>query len=172
MRKWLVGLIAAIAVISVGGVGFAAFTSTVTLQLNGAAGTLHVEWTGTATPATITLPAIPSDTPICSATLSPSSIVVTFKNIAPGDGCEVPLTDKVNLTSTGTLPGIFSLTNQAIGNCAWVDFIGPGVLFGGTIAPGANLPFTETYYLDTGQGNGCQGATIIWWLNFTATAGA
>ena len=176
MRKWLVGLIAAIAVISVGGVGFAAFTSTVSLKLNGAAGSLDLQWTGPSLPPVTVVHAIPSDTASCGATLSPSSLVLSLKNAAPNDTCTIPAGDLVQIQNTGTLNGVVTFGSQftLTGFCSWattsnlfsISSIGPGVSLP---AGGAIIIFG--IYTPVTPGNTCQGSTLIWYLNWTATAG-
>ena len=173
MRKWVVGLVAAMAVISVGGVGFAAFTSSVVMQLNGVAGSLSLQWTGPSSPATTVGEAIPTDSAICAATLTSSSLIVTFKNAAPNDSCTILPADGVFLYNSGTLTGVLGFTNQYknIGAvCNWHAFWNTP----DTIGPGASVPSGGLYaewVILGGPNNACQGSILTWWLNQTATAG-
>ena len=177
MRKWVVGLIAAIAVISVGGVGFAAFTSSVSLTINGSSGTLNIEWVGPASPPVTVTEALPTDDAACSASLTPTTFLIKFVNVAPNDVCVLPQSDGVFIENFGTLPGTVTFSSQY----QWPSHDGCVAFFGfptnlnlGTTSIGpspAQIPSGGLYTQFWITGSGCQGSTITWWLNETATAG-
>ena len=83
VRKWVLGVIAAIAVISVGGVGFAAFSSSITASGIASGGKVTIEWSG-----------VPSITTsggavTCTATSTNIVLTITVGALAPGDSCAI-----------------------------------------------------------------------------------
>ena len=170
-HRWVTAVIAVLVVVSVGGVGFAAFTSTVTLQLNGAAGTLTIEWTGPATP-TVTGS---SPTDKCTATLTPSLLTINAGNLAPGDSCMLLASNGVEITDTGSLPGtlqdISVSFNPVPSTCTWFD---NNPTFPATVAGGGGIWPVGGFFFQIGLTAGqptCGGATLSWTLQVVATAG-
>ena len=174
VRKWMVGLVAAIAVISVGGVGFAAFTSTVSIQLNATAGSLNIEWIGPSSPAMTGT----NTWDKCIASLTAKALTITAGNLAPGDVCTLPASDGVFVTNTGSIPGTLSLydASRTGGGCTF--FEGDNLVpFGGfptTISPGQELPsggYTSSLFLPAGDPSSCMGSFVSHTWDLNATAG-
>ena len=176
VRRWVAGLIAAVVLMSMGGVGFAAFTSSVYLNLNDTAGSLSIVWVGPPHPTFV--PDHAND--VCTDNLTATSFTLNTSNAAPGDGCTLPSADGVFIKNTGTITGSITVnTLLNTGPCGWIvsDNLVPYGTFPVTIAPGQSLPAAGLFihnYMASGQGNECQGA-----LGFTntiyqivATAGA
>jgi hypothetical protein len=181
MRKWVVGAVAILAAISLGGIGFSVFTSSVAVQVNGQAGSIQVIWTGPG------LPAVTTSNPYvsCTVSLSASVILLTLQNVAPGDSCTLPASDGVQLSNIGTIPA--TLSQQAHffpGPCYWffTENYGPAIVPNSptppaefaTLAGGASAPaggYTFTTGLEPGQGNSCEHASVEYVLYTNATAG-
>ena len=98
--KRLGGFLTVVVAILAVGVGYAAFTSQVTLNGNASAGTLSIQWIGPAYPAVTTTD--PNLT--CNVTLTPSVVTMTVGGLYPGASCTMPLSDKVVVKNVGTLP--------------------------------------------------------------------
>ena len=176
VRKWVAGLIAAVVLMSMGGVGFAAFTSTVYMNFNDSAGSLTIVWV-----APSSHPAMIQDQPndVCSDYLTPTTFTINVSNAAPGDGCSIPASDGIFIEDTGTLGGSITVTNTVnLGPCTWFasDNFVPFGTFPAPIAPGQSLPpggLGIHVYMGAGQGNDCQGAAGFTTADFeiVATAG-
>lgn len=146
-NKGLLGVAVIVTVVAVGGIGFAQFTSNASYTGIGYLGTFHLTWTGgtnTGSPGASALETVTCTTPtingatgyyeatcsanpantwtICSISFSGNTFTMTEHNLAPGDGCEMPASDGVQLTNTGTLPGTVSLTTgPGLGSCTFAS---------------------------------------------------
>ena len=162
VRRWVAGLIAAVLMVSVGGVGFSAFTSTITLNTHDTAGSLTIVWVAPSSHPPI-LPDVSTD--VCSDYLTPTSFTINVTNGGPGNGCTIPASDGIFVENTGTLNGVLTLVNTAnTGPCTWLyadNFAPFGGSFPMTISVGQMLPaggYFVHIFLAPGQGNECQGA--------------
>lgn len=177
-RIWQIGLIAVIAAVAVGGIGFAAFTSTATINGTATGGTLNLQWTPTGTPS------IGAGTLVetnafdgCSATVAPSLITITATNLAPGDECYINTSYGLFLENTGSLPATVPWTfasdyiwSGGTAACPTSNFNGGDTLYAGTyIVPAggyvgqgsvvSGTPIVVIIGLDSGTGNACQGVS-------------
>jgi hypothetical protein len=174
-RTSVVGLVAVVAVICVGGLGFATFTSMVNLTLNESAGTVNVVWIGPSTPTMTPLQAWDE----CSASLSPAALTISVGNAAPGDGCTLPAADGVYLKNIGTIPATLTISTLLnSGPCSWIiadNFVPYGSTFPQSIAAGQSLPsggYAVTIWLAAGQGDACSGGGAYTTSVYQITASA
>jgi len=170
-KRWLMGLVAVVAFVAVGGLGFAAFTTSAYINGSASAGTFQLQWQG---PASGTPSAYYNTCPTPYATTTTNSsdtLVLSAGNLAPGDYCVFT----AQLVDIGTLPGnsYDFVSTDAYSGCSWflTDNFGghhnpPETPLGPIgIAPGSPISYSATLGLSGGQGNGCQSA----WLTFTVT---
>jgi hypothetical protein len=170
---------AIVAVVAVGGIGFASFTATAYLNGSAQAGTIQLQWGAdpVATPSAtyVTCSAVVGETTTAGDTLT-----VSASNLAPGDSCS--FADSLN--DVGSLPGTTYAQLQAPtfagGDSSWfaTDTYGthsyPPVespLGPISIAPGAPIAYTLTWGLNSGDASN-QGASVSFTILFTATAGS
>jgi len=172
-KRWLAGLVVVVAIAAVGGIGFAAFTTSAFIKGNASAGTLG--------------PLYWSDVSGCSASTSTTNngsdtLVITALNMAPGDSCTVTGT----LNNGGSLPAnVYSevtCVNPAE-DClvfTYWDSFSPypngydvsGGPFGPLAVPAeGSIPYTGTLGLPSGLGNEYQGITCQFEITLTASAG-
>ena len=162
VRRWVAGLIAAVVMMSVGGVGFAAFTSSVLLTTHDTAGSVTVVWVSPSTHPKM-VPDLANDQ--CTDYLTPTAFLINVSNAGPGDGCSIPASDGIYLQNTGTINAELTLvTLLANGPCTWFysdNFAPFGTSFPQPIAAGQSLPsggYSIHIVLAGGSGNECQGA--------------
>jgi hypothetical protein len=107
--KWMMGLIAVIAVAAAGGIGFATYSSTASITVTANAGSFYVQATGELTASSLTVGS-------CSSSVGPAgSISVTANDMLPGDYCNWTFV----ITDPGSIGG-----NYISGQLA--SFSGPG----------------------------------------------
>lgn len=181
MRRWGTVLGLAFGLVAVTGIGFAAFTSQATIGVNASAGSMDVVWVGPSSPAVVTSASYVN----CAVTLSATAVTWSISNLAPGDSCTIPSSDGIVLDNIGTIPA--TMSEQAYissGSCGWYITYNygagtipvsptPPTVFG-TLAGGATAPaggYSATFGFDSGQGDGCQGASISLTVYYNATAG-
>jgi hypothetical protein len=175
-KRWLVGLVAVVAVVAVGGIGFAAFTSSAYITANGNAGNFYLFWngiSGTGSQSYVTCTGAVSTTTNTSDTLT-----VNAGNLAPGDYC----TFTSQLKDGGSLPGnVYDAVVSAsgTGGCVWFyndnfqdhSYPPPETPQGPVaIGPSSPIAYSANFGLESGNGNGCQLATISITIDVTATA--
>jgi len=154
-RKWVIGLIALLIAVTMGGIGYAQFTSSVSLSVNASAGTVALSWIDS-TPTLTGCPAYAT----CSASLTAGALSMTCGPLAPGDSCTLPQSDGVYLENSGSLPATVSL--------AFVSQTGPGCFqFADNLFfssnPAITNPFTYTFPIgasDTGNLPGAYGVPL------------
>lgn len=188
-QRWVMGLVAVVAAVAIGGIGFAAFTTTAYIGGNAAAGTLGpLTWTSDSTP-------VGSESfDVCSQAITTTSVtsdtyVITATNLAPGDYCSywatlnnggsIPANVYAELTYyTGAACDVTTLFDSLTGP------IQPGETYGTTYGPitvpaYGSIPYSAELALTTanlgqspsGVGNGAQGEGCSFTVTFTATAG-
>ena len=167
--RWLMGLVAAVAVIAMAGVGFAAFTSIVTVNGSVTAGTAEIEWTGTPTTsiggpdsATCTAP-----TPTSGGTV----LTITITGFGPGDSCSIDAYILVESTSTDvTISSAFVASTNSM-SCgtdqfAYFDsYSTPSSMFG----PDTSHLDEINIALDADAVAACSGVTLTLTDTVTAT---
>lgn len=158
--NWLLGLVTVVALVGAGGIGFAAFTTTATVNGSATGGTAELHWSGT--PSTSASGYVTGCSPSFGTSDGIGATVMTIAaaGFAPGDSCTVT----ENLVNGGTVgltftsaPTITGITNgNGCGTNEWT--IGDNVASSGNQAPGSTFAFTVTVTLNSGAGNECQGA--------------
>jgi hypothetical protein len=177
-NRGLMVLATVVAVVAVGGIGFAAFTTTAYVNGYAQAGSLNLFWTNAGEPT-------PSSSYVtCTAAITMTStasdtLAITATNLAPGDQCKFTAT----LNNGGNIPANVydQLSLVPVVVCNWYIFDN----FGGHSyppleAPLGPIPITSStplaYSLTVGfwagQGNLCENAPLQFTLTFTATAGS
>jgi hypothetical protein len=198
-NRLLMVMVTAVAIVAVGGIGFAAFTSTITANISSTAGTISLVWGGftynayheDGTPATYVS---------CSATAGGAgyaSVSISVTNLAPGDYCVI----QSNIIDAGNIPGTVTQTlyngvstpcyDLYPATCFFEDdtFHNQGDLSGSAasvsglptpvvdnevfdISPGGGLPsgFVAVVQLSPGAVNAEQGLTDTLEEQFTATS--
>ena len=186
-NKGLVAIATIVAVVAVGGMGFAAFVSSISYNATINAGTLNIEWFGTPSYATN------HTYNTCSASFAATTATVTVGALAPGDWCVV----KEYIKNIGNVPGYFwensptAVSSHGSQSVFYVDnlvasspALSPGVggaptnlpgfaytvIQDGTvsIAPGGTVLFEVVFGLLGNAGPGANGS----WVSFTATIAA
>lgn len=175
-KRWVMGLVAVVAVVAAGGIGFAAFTSSAYINITVASGTLGpLYWANEQTPTStesfdvcqqsITTFVNTSDTWNLAAT-----------NLAPGDQC----TFTASLYNAGTIPAnvVATFNGNIMPFCGASYTIGTPARSGpiGTAGPSSTSPivFTVQEGMFSGLGNtwnigGPYSCSVS--IDFTATAG-
>jgi hypothetical protein len=178
------GLATLIAVVAVGGIGFAQFTTSAYLNGNASAGTLGpLTWSNVDTPQS-TASYVTCTVTIGTTTNTSDTLEVTATNLAPGVTC----TFTADLNNGGSIPAnVYSQVVCTIpaGACynyfSYWDTFSPqlnngydvsGGPFGPiTVVSGTPLAYTGTVGMFPGLGNEAQGTTCQFVITFTATAG-
>jgi hypothetical protein len=179
--KWVIGVVAVVAMFAVGGIGFAAFTSSAYINGSATAGTLGpLYWThGDPTGS--------ESFDHCSAVIGTtfnSSDTLNFgaSNLAPGDYCSY----QAHLHNAGSIPAnvyaeVTSTSGSFCGYTTLYDtFAGwsqPGETYGTsygplTISAGGALFYQAQMGFIPPAGNEWQGQTCTFTVTFTATAGS
>jgi hypothetical protein len=96
-NRLLMTMVAAVAIVAMGGIGFAAFSSSISYNATVSAGTLTINWYGS--------PSFADNQSYntCSASFSATTATVSAGSLVPGDWCLVTEVIK----DTGNLPGYF-----------------------------------------------------------------
>jgi hypothetical protein len=104
-KRWVLGIAAVIVALAVGGVGYAAYTSSVTVYGGGSSGNLALAfdygYDGSGTYAQCVV-----------SGLSGNTVHVTASDLSPGDGCTVTL----GVINNGTLPATSESTAFGFGS--------------------------------------------------------
>ena len=177
-NRWLVAVAALVAVVAVGGIGFATFTANAYVNGNAQAGYLQLQWgpEPTTTPSAyyVACTAVVGQTNTAGDTLT-----VTATNLAPGDSCTFADT----LNDIGSLPAntYAQLQNPVYSGCGdWFADDNYGAhsnppletpLGPIAIQPGSPIPYSLTFGLSSGNA-GCQNSAITFQIIITATAGS
>jgi hypothetical protein len=128
MTKTTVVSLFAITLLALTGIGYAAFTSTATANINASAGTLNLYFSyGTVTTYT-------SVAGTCTAYASGGQLYVSYTNAAPGDTCSFYGT----IANAGSLPA----TSVSLTYYAWQSY-GPGGTYCDTTTGQGNCIFYE-----------------------------
>jgi len=142
-----------ISLLALGGIGYAAFTSSVTANANATGGTLNLIWYSATTDAASASYAI--CTP--SGGGNPQTETFTAKAIAPGDaGCWFDVT----IQNTGNIPANTITPSPASGTIFGSDcFTIAYVSAPASLAPGATSPVFYLHIFIDGSvnNNGCEG---------------
>lgn len=189
-RIWQIGLIAVIAAVAVGGIGFAAFTSTATINGTATGGTLNLQWTPAGTPSLAAGTLLETNVfDGCSATVTPSLITITATNLAPGDQCEINTSYGLFLENTGSLPATVPWTyasdyiwSGGTAACPTSNFNGGDGLLAGTYTVPAGgyvgylsvvsgSPIWVFIGMNAGVGNACQGVSATLTIYEPGSAG-
>jgi hypothetical protein len=164
------GLLAVVSVIAVAGIGYAAFTSSISLNATASAGTLAIQWVGPASPAVTTT----SPNVTCAVSLTPTLLRMTVGGLFPGQSCTMPL-GSVTVENSGTLsasvtavetPGPVTGPGTP---CSASNFTVVNSGYNPNLGPGASFPWFQTAGLGASAGNGCQGDSFSFTISFSAT---
>jgi hypothetical protein len=155
-----------VGILAVSGLGFAAFTASYQVNLNGTAGNLSITIANYNT-------AVSNSYVGCSATASGSYLNFTAGPFAPGDWCEV----YGNITNTGNVPAnvLANWPHDGIDSCfVWnvvypthspiVPPVGHGLL------PGGTEKFQFALGLNSTAGNSCENDVATLTMDFVATS--
>ena len=174
-RKWVLGLATAITLVAVGGMGFAAFTSTATINATATTGSINLAWTPVGTPnvGAGTLILTNTSYTTCTSSVTSSLVTITAGNLAPGDSCTISTTYGLLLSNTGSIPATVAWTfgsdyflNTTSAACGPGNFSGGDSLPGGTFtvpafgdigAYGSLSPINVDIGLNADAGNSCMG---------------
>jgi hypothetical protein len=174
-------LAAAVALVAIGGIGFAAFTTSASIGGNVYAGTPSLGWSagsavihcnGTADTY------FSGDSPTTTISTSGSTLTVSSYYYVPGDTCYVT---NVGIINTGNVPELITSVSDGStvsggSSCSTADwYYGQTYLVGGADIglPAAGAVDTGGFFfgLESGVGNGCQGATLTMDLTLGASSG-
>jgi len=177
-NRWLVAVAALVAVVAVGGIGFATFTANAYVNGNAQAGYLQLQW-GAEPASTPSASYVACSAVVGQTTTAGDTLTVYASNLAPGDSCN--FADSLN--DVGTLPGTTYAQLQVptfYGDCTWFVYDTYGAhsypplespLGPISIAPGSPIAYSLTYGLSSGNA-GCQNAALTFQIVITATAGS
>ena len=172
--RMVLAMVAAIAIVAVGGIGFAAFTANAYVNGNATAGYAEVHFSG---PYSTSV----SGQVICSASFSSSGdylsddnvMTITATGFAPGDYCTV----SESAVNGGTVGETVSSTGPAIGTISGGSGCGSNEWTAtdngpwGSVGPGGTIDYvTVTISLNSNAGNECQGATAPFSDTLTAVS--
>jgi hypothetical protein len=179
-NRLVVALAAAVAIVAVGGIGFAAFTASASISGNVYAGTASLGW-DTAAPIVSCNGTAGTywsgDSPIVSVSSSGNTLSVSSYYYAPGDTCYVT---SIGIINTGNVPilvtGVTDTSTVTGGtSCVTSDWTYGQTYWTGTDfgLPGSGAVDTGGFWfgLESGVGNGCQGATLNLDLTLGGVAG-
>ena len=183
-NKGLIAIATIVAVVAVGGIGFATFTSTVNGSVNVSAGTLNLVWTGFYNhgfaPANATYLTCVNGPGV----KDPGVMYFNATNMAGGDSCFFNAT----IQNTGSLPAqwvtICYILPSDDYNVLWVDTLGGyatpsiagyagthcGVISGLSIAAGASALYAVQMTWDTTYGQN-QGTSFSYAISLTGQVG-
>jgi hypothetical protein len=157
-NRLVLAMVAAVVLVAVGGIGFAAFTATATVNGTATGGTAELYWSGS--PAVYTSGYVMGCAPSFSG--SPATVMTLAPTgFAPGDYCQVYETlvnggnVGVTLSSAPTITGISGGSGCTTGEWTISDNSGAAP----ALAPGNTYSFEVTVSLNSGVTNECQGAT-------------
>lgn len=151
--------ILAIGVLSVSGLGFAAFTAAGTATTNGTGGTLSVAWQNSSSEVSATYVT-------CSTATAGSQLWANVTDLAPGDWCVV----FGNLSNTGTVGASISVTDSVSNgfhSCFTWDQISNSQ---STVSAGGSYAWEAAIELNNHADNSCQGATGMVTTTISASA--
>jgi hypothetical protein len=168
VAKALWASVLVVSLLAVGGLGFAAFTASYQININGTAGTLGLSITNDSV-------MVSNSYVGCYATWGSDYVNFSAGPFAPGDYCIV----FANVTNTGNIPAAVHEHATQMGACFEWAVNSPGHSNPGgsnkghntMLAPGASWAFVGVLELNPADNNTCQGATSTLAVTFTATAG-
>jgi hypothetical protein len=135
-RRLLLAMVAAVAVVAVGGIGFAAITSTITINASANAGTFNLFFSLDNGYSALT--ETPTGAAVCNSggtdgiTDSGALLTISASNLGPGDYCTI---SDLSVVNSGSLPGtVTEVLTPVSGDCSstyYADAIGGGHSIGG-----------------------------------------
>jgi hypothetical protein len=149
-----------VGLLAVGGFGFAAFTASYQVNLQGTAGNLSI--------ALVDYNTVSSQSYVgCWASSSGANwINFSAGPLAPGDWCEL----FANVTNTGNVPATLTTTSTVSGACFEGAVLSPSSA-PVTVAPGGTVAFQGAIGLLSTAGNSCENTVGGLSVTFSATAG-
>ena len=177
MTKTTIMSLFALSLLALSGIGYAAFTYSITVTGSASAGTLAIGFTTPANSGTST----PSGDGSCSFSGTGGSTTLTVTNMVPGDTC----TAQITIQNTGTVPTSSETTSISGGpycntvgqlNCfAVTDGLGldsesGATGSGGSIGVGGTYLYSVNVIFPTGSTD--QGTTASFTITVTASAGS
>ena len=170
--KGLLVITAIVAVVALGGIGFAQFTSSAYVKGTATAGTIGTLNWASPPPS----PTCPSDVLTVGApSVSPSGTTLllgAYSYFAPGDSCSL---SEESITETGgSLPGTLTWTDQSSSSPAGtLSCWSYSVAFSPATIPagGGSSSTTITFGLATGAGDSCENAVLTLSLTVVLSAG-
>jgi hypothetical protein len=133
-NRMLMVMAAAVAIVAIGGIGFATLTSSITANVSGTAGGINVDWVY---PGIITSPLeVATGAAVCNSggtdgiTDSGTLLTISASNLGPGDYCTI---SDVVVENTQGLPGTLSEGFSSVVGCSDVSYSDnlPGASIGG-----------------------------------------
>jgi hypothetical protein len=173
--RLVLAMVAAVAIVAVGGIGFAAWTSSVTVSGSGTAGAVTLTWCSANGVPTGACTASPSFTGTggCSISASGSVLTLSGDNLGPSESCDFTAA----ILDTGSLPATVteSGTNGYAINNPSETASGGGFSYGGItytddgysnepIASGGTLSYSATLSATA------SGGTVTFTITLTGTA--
>ncbi len=182
-KPWVLGLLAVVAVVAVGGIGFGAFTSSAYVQVQATTGTVGPLVWGPS-PAYGGFAA----NDVCSAVRGTTSsagdtLFLTASNLAPGDICSYG----DSLSNLGSLPAVVGeqVTSASGTLCPVVafgdNFFSPSTLIGSggqvsalqhTVPASSYIQWAGFVHLLPSAGNSYEGGSCTFVVTLTGTAGS
>ena len=163
---------AIVAVVAVGGIGFAAFTANAYVNGSATGGIAEIHWAGspTETPTGYVSCPAPTYSSYQDALAANNVLAFAATGFAPGDSCTVADTavngGSVGISVVSTI-GSFSISGgNGCTASEWTMTDSGGASYGvshgsfGNQAPGATFSVSVTVTLNSGAGNECQSATL------------
>jgi hypothetical protein len=180
--RLVLAMVAAVAIVAVGGIGFAAFTASVYVDGSGAAGSVALSFTSNPYGTAASSPA-GATCAIQSYGGSTGTITVAASNLEPGQYCTFTL----SVQNVGTLPITSETSTYAYVsgsvcnsggqmNCIWVsDGIGLNTETGTSGSDSTTIPVSGEYtyilYVELPGGSTIQSTALSFTITLTGSAG-
>lgn len=175
--RMVLAMVAAIAIVAVGGIGFATFTATATVNGTATGGTAELHWSGAPTYA-YGSGYVTGCSPSFSGYDGTGDTVMTINaaGFAPGDYCQITETIVnggtvgVTLSSSPGITGVTQAPGAPYGICYGYEWGLTDTVSGQSLAPGGSTSLTFTVSLSGSAGNECQGAVASFSDAITGTS--